>query len=197
MDRLRGNTSFGDCGNNSQGERVEISIPIFHSEKCIDLKQFVKDELNVLCAICANIMEEIKRMENDNVRLDEMIQIKNETIKRLESCIDKSRESELRLECDLHAISDVIKSQKALTPNISPSTAKCETDEDRRFENKLGEKENQTNQNRYSNARNFPLKNDGMNDINNNSSKPIQVWISTMTYSGMKRSSKTKCLLSS
>ncbi|KAL3870928.1 hypothetical protein ACJMK2_038956 [Sinanodonta woodiana] len=108
IDQSRGNTSIEDYGNNSQPERVESSIPILQYETFIDLKQFVKDELN---AISANITEELKRMRKDNVRLGEIIQSKDDTIKRLESCIDKSRESELRLESDLHVMADVIKNQ--------------------------------------------------------------------------------------
>ncbi|KAL3841435.1 hypothetical protein ACJMK2_019585 [Sinanodonta woodiana] len=50
-------------------------------------------------------------MRKDNVRLGEIIQSKDDTIKRLESCIDKSRESELRSESDLHVMADVIKNQ--------------------------------------------------------------------------------------
>ncbi|KAL3854988.1 hypothetical protein ACJMK2_014220 [Sinanodonta woodiana] len=94
MDQSRGNASFEDYGNNSQAVRVEGSIPILQYETFKDLKQFVKDELNV---ISANIMEELKRMRKDNVLLGEIIQSKDDTIKRLESCIIKSRESKLRL----------------------------------------------------------------------------------------------------
>ncbi|KAL3847019.1 hypothetical protein ACJMK2_017956 [Sinanodonta woodiana] len=108
MDQSRGNASIEDYRNNSQPERVESSIPILQYETFIDLKQFVKDELN---AISANVTEELKRMRKDNVRLGEIIQSKDDTIKRLESCIDKSRESELRLESDLHVMADVIKNQ--------------------------------------------------------------------------------------
>ncbi|KAL3875720.1 hypothetical protein ACJMK2_033645 [Sinanodonta woodiana] len=106
MDQSRGNTPFEEYGNNSQPKRVESSIPILQNETFIDLKQFVKDELN---AISASITEELKRMRKENVRLGEIIQSKEDTIKKLESCIDKSRESELRLEYDLHVMADVIR----------------------------------------------------------------------------------------
>ena len=300
MDQSTSNTSIGDFGNISQAEKVESSIPILQYETLIDLKQFIKDELN---AICVSIMEEMKRMKKDNVRLGEMIQSKDDTIKRLESCIDKSRESELRLESDLHAMADVIKSQAmtieklqavndkqietvsaqmrgiqlqltnflqlscsyanmtrpycptasatgtpntvlntgvidsynleyrkrilsdqqeykrqtdlsvsnvpiyknrtnglmqsqvAQTPNTSSSAAICEEGSGGTLETKTEEKENKTNQNLVLDAGNSSVRKVDINDTNNNNSKSIQVRISTMTFSGMKRSSKTKSLL--
>ncbi|KAK3610833.1 hypothetical protein CHS0354_022339 [Potamilus streckersoni] len=82
MDQSRGFASIDECGITSPDERVETNFPILQYEKFIDLKQFVKDELHANCAI---IMEEMKRMRKDVARLDEMIQSKDEKIKRLES----------------------------------------------------------------------------------------------------------------
>ncbi|KAK3603619.1 hypothetical protein CHS0354_017337 [Potamilus streckersoni] len=56
-------------------------------------------------------MEEMKRMRKDIARFDEMMQSKDNKIKRRELSIDKTRESELRFKSDLHEMAGVIKSQ--------------------------------------------------------------------------------------
>ncbi|KAL3881468.1 hypothetical protein ACJMK2_027907 [Sinanodonta woodiana] len=248
-------------------------------------------------------MEELKRMRKDNVCLGETIQSKDDTIKRLESCIDKSMASELRLESDLRVTEDVIKnqamtieklqavndkqietvsaqmrgiqlqltnflqlscsyanitrshcptasasgtpntvlntgvfdshhiesktrilsdqqtyrrntdvrvskvpiyknrangvmqSQVVQTKNTSSSAAICEGGTGRTLETKTEEKKHKTNQHLVLDANNSSLRKDDMNDANNKNLKPIQVRISTMTFRGMKRGSKTKSLL--
>ncbi|KAK3578986.1 hypothetical protein CHS0354_034782 [Potamilus streckersoni] len=130
-------------------------------------------------------MEEMKRMRKDIVRLDEMIQSKDEKIKRIESSIDKAKELVLPLESDIHAMADVVKKK----PGNANKGKTCEK--------KIVENENKTNRNRLSDKRNSPPRNHDMNTVNdmNTNSKPIQVRISNMAFSGVQRNRKTNSLL--
>ncbi|KAK3582793.1 hypothetical protein CHS0354_035729 [Potamilus streckersoni] len=151
---------------------------------------------------------------------------------RKESSIDRARESELRLESDLHEMADVVKkpsngvlsdqheyrnaglsdsrlpaydnrnvglmqSPVAQILSTTVPTVVCEADKGETREKKIVENENETNLNRQSDKRNSPPKTHDMNTVNdvNTNSKPIQVRISNMAFSEVKRNPKTKFLL--
>ncbi|KAL3879818.1 hypothetical protein ACJMK2_032099 [Sinanodonta woodiana] len=89
----------------------------------------------------------------------------------------------------------LMQSQVAQTQNTSSSAAICEAGTGITVETNAEEKGNKTNQHQILDAKIFSLRKNDMNDTNNNNMKPIQVRIRTMTFSGMKRGSKTKSLL--